>query len=1242
MSDSYFTPENAMHRFFYLQGLTSDEFYTDSGMCVDLEWLLFKELQRNGYERIIYYDRDWKLYCFDAVSMDLMLRGRRAKEEKNERAGLSFGSGGVESADVFKTKKTAGESRIEHKTGDKTESKRESRTAEGRGGGLKKGKWGKKKHTALNTRFGGSFDTAEESKESREHKESKESKESERPEVLDEEQEKKEFRRGKQSGIWMQWVEEKPLHAGLMDNEMVYRQIDACMKDVEIKTAVVINDAGDFIRDLGDNRQHNLQNYTKLPASNQNIMIFIYSDQQMLSLLETPTHIRGQSDQQSQAMSLERMSQVISVYCPNALELCNMLNYFRLAPNLRVDGKKVNLNVRMTEILDIALELKRCMSEGEKSIGIKQLYHKLLRYAATGQQLTAENCYQLFGEKRHLTGEQQIQRLIGMENVKKELLKFRGHQTTSEDKVRYLTSSRLRPNLPVPERKEMMHVVLTGNPGTGKTTVARLLGQLYFEMGYLSSGHVVETDREGLVAGYVGQTAIKTRAKVQDALGGVLFIDEAYALKREENTSGGDFGQEAIDTLVKAMDEFKGQFIVVAAGYKKQMETFLHANPGLSSRFRLHLHMENYTPKEMRQILEMYLAERDCRFSENMQEQLDTFCENWVSQADENWGNAREAVNLVADLELNWKNDVKHETRILAGKEWKILEERHLPQEKRVYLISISKMREAAMEELNRMPGLAYVKQQVEKIRKRMIMGDITTPGHYVFVGNPGTGKTMVARQMGQILRNHGLLKRGHLEEYTAGTLVNLVSRGKSFAELAEKALDGVLFIDEAYQLLNSAVGEQVILDLLTFIESNRERLCVICAGYEEDMERFLAFNAGLKDRFSEVILFENYSGEELCSILELMLQEKGYQADEKYLEYSLRALTRYVDIHGSSRLFGNARYIREHYLIDSLDARNERLFKEYGEAVPAERKKWLTGADIPKALVKYTREKLPAKDTRSAMEKIDELVGYVQIKKELRVLLNAAKYRREDGSGAKLIPETLHWVLKGNPGTGKTKIAKLVGQVYRECGLLEKGHTVKVTRADLIAEYVGQTAPKTRRMIEKAMDGVLFIDEAYSLVKGEGVGGGYGAEAINELVESMTDRNGEFAVIAAGYPDDMDMFLRSNAGLEGRFKVFVLEDYTPEELHQILILQCQDAYMELEPALDEKLDMFFANYKDTESKIRQWNNGREVEKLMRQMQHLWFEKPVTETKEDGTIRRILTEEHLPEDMRKYLLTPTH
>lgn len=158
----------------------------------------------------------------------------------------------------------------------------------------------------------------------------------------------------------------------------------------------------------------------------------------------------------------------------------------------------------------------------------------------------------------------------------------------------------------------VLHMIFKGNPGTGKTTVARFLGSLFFQMGILKKGHIIEVERADLVGEYIGHTALKTREKITSALDGILFIDEAYSLAR-----GGekDFGKEAIDTLVKAMEDHRGNLIVILAGYEKEMETFLRANPGLRSRFPIHLTYPDYSITELLSIAESMLAEREYRMT---------------------------------------------------------------------------------------------------------------------------------------------------------------------------------------------------------------------------------------------------------------------------------------------------------------------------------------------------------------------------------------------------------------------------------------------------------------------------------------------------------------------------------------------------------------------------------------------------------------------------------------------------
>ena len=186
----------------------------------------------------------------------------------------------------------------------------------------------------------------------------------------------------------------------------------------------------------------------------------------------------------------------------------------------------------------------------------------------------------------------ELEGYIGLSSVKREV----------KNLINLVTVHKLRREQGLPTAQLSLHMVFSGNPGTGKTTIARLMARIYHSLGILSRGQLVEVDRGGLVAGYVGQTALKTKKAVDAALGGVLFIDEAYALN---GGGGNDFGQEAIDTILKAMEDHRDDLVVIAAGYDDLMDRFIHSNPGLESRFNRFLHFEDYTPEEMLKIFEI-------------------------------------------------------------------------------------------------------------------------------------------------------------------------------------------------------------------------------------------------------------------------------------------------------------------------------------------------------------------------------------------------------------------------------------------------------------------------------------------------------------------------------------------------------------------------------------------------------------------------------------------------------------
>ncbi|MBA4542213.1 MULTISPECIES: stage V sporulation protein K [unclassified Thermoactinomyces] len=226
--------------------------------------------------------------------------------------------------------------------------------------------------------------------------------------------------------------------------------------------------------------------------------------------------------------------------------------------------------------------------------------------------------------------------------------------------------------------QQVLHMIFSGNPGTGKTTVARILSRLFKEMGVLSKGHLVEVERADLVGEYIGHTAQKTREHVKKALGGILFIDEAYSLAR-----GGekDFGKEAIDTMVKSMEDYKNDFILILAGYSEEMEQFLRLNPGLPSRFPIHLQFPDFHLDELMEIAEQMVQERQYRLSLTAQEKLRQHLKEQMERRDEQFGNARHVRNLVeqairnqAVRLLNLRYASKDDLMMLRGEDFQFRE----------------------------------------------------------------------------------------------------------------------------------------------------------------------------------------------------------------------------------------------------------------------------------------------------------------------------------------------------------------------------------------------------------------------------------------------------------------------------------------------------------------------------------------------------------------------------------------
>lgn len=508
-----------------------------------------------------------------------------------------------------------------------------------------------------------------------------------------------------------------------------------------------------------------------------------------------------------------------------------------------------------------------------------------------------------------------------------------------------------------------------------------------------------------------------------------------------------------------------------------------------------------------------------------------------------------------------------------------------------------------ALAELDALIGQESVKARVQtlihqqKVNKALREQGGTPPSaglNLVFAGSPGTGKTTVARILARIYQGLGLLDSGHLVETSQVDLIGqyVGQTAQKTQEKIDEALNGILFIDEAYALVDQherqSYGKEAINVLVANMDNHQSDLAVIAAGYTVPMLNFVKSNPGLQSRFTTTLHFEDYSARELTLILGKMAADHGIKLTDEVAHLVTRHFQRNVTTGAN----GNGRYARKLFL---------RMFEMMSIRAMED------GVIEPHEIEAFWPEDVPAnlestgktRDIDAVMAELNSLVGLNAVKDKINNLINLAKARKvADDAGLPMVEFNLNLVFAGDPGTGKTTVARLVAEAYQALGVLPRGQLVETGRSDLVAEFVGQTAIKTLGKIDEASGGVLFIDEAYSLIDG-GHGHSYGQEALTTLVQEMENRRGEFAVIVAGYKDEMKFFVEANPGLKSRFDEHIFfPNFTKDELLSMFLTIAESKQIAVSPEVKTAI----ANHLNNNSTGGSDGNGRYIRKLFDRM----------------------------------------
>lgn len=731
-----------------------------------------------------------------------------------------------------------------------------------------------------------------------------------------------------------------------------------------------------------------------------------------------------------------------------------------------------------------------------------------------------------------------------------------------------------------------MNVLITGPSGSGKSRLLFAVGD-YMRQEGMFKAEECET---------FSPLVIETLDLAEKPLKAIV-LDDAHKLlpaDKEEELTGTALEYIFENSRLRLLSG-DDRLVIIVSG-SQEFQDYVDKRPELKNQFALNIRLPEYSPTEVAQICEAIL--RDNYNLSLAQEAREKLCRvfNYERRHSDKFGNAHLAASKANELMMmaSRRSRGKVPTEVVAddvtGREY------------------VPKTLEEVMQEFDKYVGVDEIKNtmvgivnSIKSFQKLHPDKTYELKDHYLFLGNPGTGKTTMARVFADALSAMGILPSGQLVEVAPKDLKGqyMGHTGPKVDAVFDRAMGGVLFIDEAYDMWggeNDTFGNEAVTALIKNVEDRRGKLVVILAGYPREMGVFATANPGISSRFNTTIHFRDYNGAELTEIARRMVKAQGYTLDEQ----ADKVIDKFFEKMYISRKkdFANAREVRN--AVDrAIKAQNTRIQEEM------KRPDFDVSGEFVLTMADFTGEnEHPPMSVDEVIATLDDLIGMEDIKQEIRKLANVAmvnRLRMERGLGTAAL-QPVNIILTGNPGTGKTTIAKRLGQVLHAAGVLSSDKVVEREAKTILSSYVNASGQNMDKAVDEAMGGVLFIDEAYNLLPQPGSTNNTGNEALDALMTRMENDKGKFVVVIAGYKDRMeDLIRRGNPGLMSRFnKHFHIDDYSAEALTEIFKINARKRKFTLTPeaekALSRRMEEMVAN------KGLHFGNAREAVNLLNEV----------------------------------------